>query len=61
VKSEAEIKSRMDELRRERDERNKRRANHARRVDSGRSTLGIRRIRETEGELKALSWVLERS
>jgi hypothetical protein len=58
MKTEKEILGRIDFLRgrlkRQEDERKR----HARETGANRTTLGIRRTRELEGEIAGLEWVL---
>jgi hypothetical protein len=58
MKTEEQIAARVQELRLELKRAERKRKDYAR-GKGNRGTLGIRRIREMEGEILALTWVLE--
>jgi hypothetical protein len=58
MKSEEQIVARIEVLRRELKQAERRRKDYAR-GKGNRGTLGMRGIREREGEISGLQWVLE--
>ena len=58
MKREDEITARIKELRRKLKKQEAHRSGHARETGSNRSTLGIKLVRQLEGEIAGLEWVL---
>ena len=61
MRSEAEIRERIDSLKERLEERKKRRASIAKSGSSRRNALGTTANRRYEGEIQGLTWVLEKS